>query len=84
MVGGVLLVIKLLEGIQGIGVVFCEIEKVVELVFEVFMGFKYNIMVQEYIKEVGGVDICCFVVGDKVIVSMKCQVVFGEFCFNLY
>lgn len=48
------------------------------------MGLNVSILVQEYIKEVGGLDICCFVVGGKVIVVMKCQVVLGEFCLNLY
>lgn len=49
MVGGAPLVIKLLEGTQGIGVVLCETEKAAESVLEAFMGLKHNIMVQEYI-----------------------------------
>lgn len=79
MVGGAPLVIKLLEGTQGIGVVLCETEKAAESVLEAFMGLKHNIMVQEYIKEAGGADIRCFVVGDKVIASMKRQAAPGEF-----
>ena len=61
MVGGAPVVIKLLEGTQGIGVVLAETRKAAESVIEAFMGLKANIMVQEYIKEAGGADIRCFV-----------------------
>ncbi|MCR3798727.1 RimK family alpha-L-glutamate ligase, partial [Pseudomonas aeruginosa] len=71
-------------GTQGIGVVLCETEKAAESVLEAFMGLKHNIMVQEYIKEAGGADIRCFVVGDKVIASMKRQAAPGEFRSNLH
>lgn len=84
MVGGAPLVIKLLEGTQGIGVVLCETEKAAESVLEAFMGLKANIMVQEYIKEAGGADIRCLVVGDKVIAAMKRQAKAGEFRSNLH
>ncbi|MFC6476420.1 30S ribosomal protein S6--L-glutamate ligase [Pseudomonas asuensis] len=84
MVGGAPLVIKLLEGTQGIGVVLCETEKAAESVLEAFMGLKQNIMVQEYIREAGGADIRCFVVGDKVIAAMKRQAKPGEFRSNLH
>ena len=57
--------IKLLEGTQGIGVVLAETRKAAESVIQAFMGLKANIMVQEFIKEAGGADIRCFVVGDK-------------------
>ena len=84
MVGGAPLVIKLLEGTQGIGVVMCETEQAAESVLEAFMGLKANIMVQEYIKEAGGADIRCLVVGDKVIAAMKRQAKAGEFRSNLH
>ncbi|SEL78389.1 ribosomal protein S6--L-glutamate ligase [Atopomonas hussainii] len=84
MVGGAPLVIKLLEGTQGIGVVLAETQKAAESVIEAFMGLKANIMVQEYIKEAGGADIRCFVVGDKVIAAMKRQAKAGEFRSNLH
>ena len=84
MVGGAPLVIKLLEGTQGIGVVMCETEKAAESVLEAFMGLKANIMVQEYIREAGGADIRCLVVGDKVIAAMKRQAQPGEFRSNLH
>ncbi|MGM0481745.1 MAG: 30S ribosomal protein S6--L-glutamate ligase [Pseudomonadota bacterium] len=84
MVGGAPLVIKLLEGTQGIGVVLAETAQAAESVIEAFMGMKSNIMVQEYIREAGGADIRCFVLGDKVIASMKRQAKAGEFRSNLH
>ena len=84
MVGGAPLVIKLLEGTQGIGVVLAETKKAAESVIEAFMGLKANIMVQEYIKEAGGADIRCLVVGEKVVAAMKRQAQPGEFRSNLH
>ena len=84
MVGGAPLVIKLLEGTQGIGVVLAETKKAAESVIEAFLGLKANIMVQEYIKEASGADIRCLVVGDKVVASMKRQAAEGEFRSNLH
>ena len=84
MVGGAPLVIKLLEGTQGIGVVLAETKKAAESVIEAFMGLQANIMVQEYIKEAGGADIRCFVIGDKVVAAMKRQAAPGEFRSNLH
>ncbi|MFT6976058.1 MAG: ribosomal protein S6--L-glutamate ligase, partial [Bermanella sp.] len=62
-VGGAPVVIKLLEGTQGIGVVLAETKKAAESIIEAFMGLNANILVQEYIKEAGGADIRCLVVG---------------------
>jgi len=84
MVGGAPLVIKLLEGTQGIGVVLAETKKAAESVIEAFMGLKANILIQEYIKEAGGADIRCLVVGDKVVAAMKRQAQAGEFRSNLH
>jgi len=84
MVGGAPLVIKLLEGTQGIGVVLAETHQAAESVVEAFMGLKVNILVQEYIKEANGADIRCFVVGDKVVAAMKRQAKEGEFRSNLH
>ena len=84
MVGGAPLVIKLLEGTQGIGVVLAETRKAAESVLEAFMGLKANIMVQEYIKEAGGADIRCLIVGEKVVAAMKRQAPQGEFRSNLH
>lgn len=84
MVGGAPLVIKLLEGTQGIGVVLAETQSAAESVIEAFMGMKANILVQEFIKEAGGADIRCFVIGDKVVAAMKRQGKEGEFRSNLH
>ena len=83
-VGGAPLVIKLLEGTQGIGVVLAETRKAAESVIQAFMGLKANIMVQEFIKEAGGSDLRCFIVGDKVVAAMKRQGPEGEFRSNLH
>ncbi|MDH5765375.1 MAG: 30S ribosomal protein S6--L-glutamate ligase [Gammaproteobacteria bacterium] len=84
MVGGTPLVVKLLEGTQGIGVVLAETKKAAESVIEAFMGLKVNILVQEYIKEANGADIRCLVVGNKVVAAMKRQAQVGEFRSNLH
>jgi len=84
MVGGAPLVIKLLEGTQGIGVVLAETHKAAESVIEAFLGLHVNILVQEFIKEAGGADIRCFVIGNKVVAAMKRQGAEGEFRSNLH
>ena len=84
MVGGAPVVIKLLQGTQGIGVVLAETRKAAESVIEAFMGLKADILVQEFVKEAGGADIRCFVIGDKVIAAMKRQASEGEFRSNLH
>lgn len=83
-VGGAPLVIKLLEGTQGIGVVLAETRKAAESVIQAFMGLNTAILVQEYIKEAGGSDIRAFVVGGRVIAAMKRQAPEGEFRSNLH
>ena len=84
MVGGSPLVIKLLQGTQGIGVVLAETNKAAESVIESFFGLKASVLVQEYIREAGGADIRCFVVGDKVVAAMKRQGAEGEFRSNIH
>ena len=83
-VGGAPVVIKLLEGTQGIGVVLADTTKAAESIIEAFMGLKANILVQEYIKEAGGADIRCLVIGGKVVAAMKRQAAEGEFRSNLH
>jgi len=84
MVNGAPLVVKLLEGTQGVGVVLAETSKAAESVIEAFRGLNANILVQEFIKEAGGADIRCLVVGDKVVAAMKRQGKEGEFRSNLH
>lgn len=83
-VGGTPCVIKLLEGTQGIGVVLAETRKAAESVIQAFMGLKSNILVQEFIKEAGGSDLRCFVVGGHVIAAMRRTAPPGEFRSNLH
>jgi ribosomal protein S6--L-glutamate ligase len=84
MVGGAPLVIKLLQGTQGIGVVLAETRKAAESVIQSFFGLNVSVLVQEYIREAGGADIRCFVVGDKVVASIKRQAREGEFRSNIH
>ncbi|HSW69929.1 MAG TPA: 30S ribosomal protein S6--L-glutamate ligase [Gammaproteobacteria bacterium] len=85
MVGGPPLVIKFLEGTQGIGVILVETAKAARSMLEAFLGLKVNILVQEYIKEADGADIRCFVVGNDVVASMKRQAKSSEeFRSNLH
>ncbi|AKH19782.1 30S ribosomal protein S6--L-glutamate ligase [Sedimenticola thiotaurini] len=83
-VGGAPVVIKLLEGTQGIGVVLAETHKAAESVLQAFMGLKANIMVQEFISESKGSDLRCLVIGGKVVAAMKRQAREGEFRSNLH
>ncbi|MDX1353063.1 MAG: 30S ribosomal protein S6--L-glutamate ligase [Thiomicrorhabdus sp.] len=83
-VGGAPVVIKLLEGTQGVGVVLADTHSAATSVIQAFNGLNANILVQEFIKEAGGADIRCFVVGGKVIAAMKRQGKDGEFRSNLH
>ena len=83
-VNGPPVVIKLLEGTQGIGVVLAETVKGASSIIEAFRGANVNILVQEFIKEAGGADIRCLVVGGKVVAAMKRQGAEGEFRSNLH
>jgi len=82
--GGAPVVIKLLEGTQGIGVVLGETERSAKSVIEAFRGVKVNILVQEFIKEAGGTDIRAFVVGERVVASMQRSGAEGEFRSNIH
>jgi len=83
-VGDAPLVVKLLEGTQGIGVVLCETRNAAESVIEAFRGLHANILVQEFIKEAKGADLRAFVIGEKVVAAMKRQGKAGEFRSNLH
>ncbi len=84
MVGGAPLVIKLLQGTQGIGVVLAETRSAAKSVIESFLGLNASVLVQQFIKEAGGADIRCFVVGEKVVAAMKRQGAEGEFRSNIH
>jgi ribosomal protein S6--L-glutamate ligase len=83
-VGGPPLIVKLLEGTQGLGVVLAETKTAAKSVIEAFYGLNANILVQEFIKEAGGSDIRALVVGGKVIAAFKRQGQEGEFRSNLH
>lgn len=84
LVGSAPLVIKLIEGTQGVGVVLAETNKAAESVMQTLIGLKANVIVQEYIEESKGADIRCFVIGDKVVAAIKRQADAGEFRANLH
>ena len=84
LVGGAPLVVKLLEGTQGKGVVLAETHKAAESLIDAFRNLDANFLVQEFIKEAGGADIRCLVVGTKVVAAMKRQAKEGEFRSNLH
>jgi ribosomal protein S6--L-glutamate ligase len=84
LVGGAPLVIKLLEGSQGKGVVLAETRQAAESVIDAFRNLDAHFLIQEFIKEAGGADLRCFVIGDKVVASMLRQAKEGEFRSNLH
>ncbi|WP_010231011.1 30S ribosomal protein S6--L-glutamate ligase [Gillisia marina] len=83
-VGGAPLIIKLLEGTQGLGVVLAETQNAAESVIEAFNGLQARVIVQEFIKEAGGADIRALVVDGQVVGAMKRQGKDGEFRSNLH
>lgn len=83
-VGGVPLIIKLLEGTQGLGVVLAETKKAAASVIEAFNGLKARVIVQEFIAEAKGADLRAFVVNGEVVGAMKRQGKEGEFRSNLH
>jgi len=84
MVGGAPLVIKLHEGTQGNGVVLAETKKAAESVIDAFRQLEANILVQEFVKEAGGSDVRCIVVGGRVVAAMVRHAAPGDFRSNLH
>ncbi len=84
LVGGAPLVVKLVEGTQGIGVVLAETRQAAESVIDAFRGLNAHILVQEYIREAKGRDIRCLVVGDRVVAAIERQAKEGDFRSNLH
>jgi len=84
LVGGAPVVVKLLEGTQGRGVVLAETAKAAESVIDAFRELKADFLVQEFIKEAGGADVRCFVIGKKVVAAMQRTAASGEFRSNLH
>ena len=84
LVGGSPLVVKMIEGTQGVGVVLAETKKAAQSVIQAFRSLKANILVQEFIKESSGRDIRCWVIGEKVVAAMLRRGPEGEFRSNLH
>ncbi len=82
--GGTPIIVKLLQGTQGVGVMLIEKEREAKSIIEAFYQLKASFLIQEYIKEANGADIRCFIVGDKVVASMRRQAKAGEFRSNLH
>lgn len=82
--GGAPLVLKILEGTQGVGVVLVDSEKAAKSVLDAFYGMDVNLLVQEFIEEAGGADIRVLVVDGQVVGAMKRQGAEGDFRSNLH
>lgn len=78
------LIIKLVEGTQGVGVVLAETRQAAESITQTLRGLHANIIIQEYISESEGSDVRCFVIGDKVVASMQRKAKAGEFRANIH
>lgn len=83
-VGGAPIIIKLLEGTQGLGVVLAETKNAATSVIEAFNGLGARVIAQEFIKEAGGADIRAFIVDGQIVGAMKRQGKEGEFRSNLH
>lgn len=82
--GGAPVIIKLLEGTQGIGVVLGETPRAAESIIQAFGGVKTNILVQQFVKEAKGEDVRCLVIGNKVVAAMMRKGKDGDFRSNLH
>ena len=83
-VGGAPLVVKIMQSTQGNGVVLAETRKAAEALINAFRGLEADFLVQDFIKEAGGADIRCFVIGERVIAAMQRTAAAGEFRSNLH
>ena len=84
MVGGAPLILKLLEGAQGRGGVLAETQKAAESVINAMKSLNANLLVQEFIKEAGGKDLRCFVIGNKVVSAIERTAAMGDFRSNIH
>lgn len=83
-VGGAPVIIKLLEGTQGVGVILAESIKTAEAIIETLQSAKQNVLVQKFVAESKGKDIRAFVVGDRVVAAMRRQAQGDEFRSNVH
>ena len=83
-IGGAPVIIKILEGTQGVGVILAETTKVAEAIIETLQTAKQNVLIQQFIKESKGTDVRAFVVGDNVVAAMRRRAVGDEFRSNVH
>jgi len=84
LLGGAPVIIKLQEGTQGLGVILAETKKSAKSIIDTFYKMDTSILIQKYIEESNGEDIRIFVVGTKVVASMKRSSEAGEFRSNVH
>jgi ribosomal protein S6--L-glutamate ligase len=82
--GGVPVIIKLLEGSQGVGVILADNVKIAEAIIETLQSARQNVLLQKFVKESKGKDIRAFVVGGKVVAAMRRKAAGGEFRSNVH
>lgn len=83
-VGGTPVIIKLLEGTQGVGVILAETEKMAETIFETLQSARQNVLIQKFVAESKGRDVRAFVIGDRVVAAMRRVAQGGEFRSNVH
>ncbi len=83
-IGGPPVIVKLLEGTQGVGVILAETSKMAEAVVQTLQSAKQNVLIQKFVKESNGTDVRAFVVGDKVVGAMRRKAAPGEFRSNVH
>jgi ribosomal protein S6--L-glutamate ligase len=83
-VGGAPVIIKLLEGTQGIGVILAESNKIAEAIIETLQSTRQNVLIQDFVAESAGRDVRAFVVGGRVVAAMRRSAQGGEFRSNVH
>lgn len=83
-VGGTPVIIKLLEGTQGVGVILADTVKIAQAIIETLQSAKQNVLIQKFVAESRGTDIRVLVVGDKIVASMRRTAQEGEFRSNVH
>lgn len=83
-VGGAPVIIKLLEGTQGVGVILADSVKIAEAIIETLQSTRQNVLIQKFVSESKGKDIRAFVIGDRVVAAMRRRAQGGEFRSNVH
>lgn len=83
-VGGAPVIIKLLEGTQGVGVILADSVKIAEAIIETLQSTKQNVLIQKFVGESAGTDVRAFVVGDRVVAAMRRVAQGGDFRSNVH